>query len=206
MKLTVEYRRLDAIERWPGNPKDHDLGGIIASIKTHGYVPPGMIDENTGWLVAGNGRHEALESMMRAGEKLPRRVRVDPADGMWLMPVYRGARFPDRDTAYAFVVADNQASIRGGWNKQGLLDALLSIVEFDGLLEATGYTDEDMEALHKTVYSAVLLPPPSVPEKPDSDKAMIFIRMTKPDAADDMRAAIATLMNGNPQWLAQLKG
>ena len=44
----IEYMRIEEVPFALSNPKDHDIGEIIASIRRFGYVDPGMVDERTG--------------------------------------------------------------------------------------------------------------------------------------------------------------
>ena len=206
--MHIEWVRLDEIAEWPDNPKDHDIGGIIVSIQTHGYVRPGMIDEGTGKLVTGHGRLAALFSMMRAGTQPPARIQIDP-DGHWRMPIYRGISFPDKDTAEAFVIADNQTSIRGGWDDAGLLEALLRLGarDDDTLLLSTGFDDEDMERLHQLVYDPFLAATKEAAEASAGKEptTTLTIRVTTLRYANAAISAVGALIDSRPEWRARFR-
>ena len=112
----VEWLRLDLLLRrhHPDNPKDHDLGGIIESIKTFGFVRNVMINEEDGLLLFGHGTTEALELMRKDGEQLPARIKQD-TDGMWTVPTDRGLSITAK-LAKAYVIADNAHAMAGGWH------------------------------------------------------------------------------------------
>ena len=63
------------VKRWERNPKLHDIGSIIESIKRYGfkdapkYEP--LLNEGAGGIVEGNGRIEALVTMRRLGDEVP---------------------------------------------------------------------------------------------------------------------------------------
>lgn len=118
-QLTIEYRRLDAVaaSRWRRNPKLHDIGAIVESIRRHGFIdPPGWdstLNGGVGGLLYGNGRDEALEWMHAQGDKPPRGIQVD-SDGMWLVPVKVGVDQVSEVEAEAAAIAHNNLSLSGG--------------------------------------------------------------------------------------------
>jgi ParB-like chromosome segregation protein Spo0J len=121
-QIRVEYLPRAQLKCAPRNPKAHDLGVIDQSIRRFGFVSPIVLDERTGRLMAGHGRLETLERGKAAGEKPP--DRIIEKDGEWLVPVIRGAEFGDDHEAEAYVVADNQTTILGGWNEEELAAVL----------------------------------------------------------------------------------
>jgi hypothetical protein len=132
----VEYRPLSELRRWPRNPKLHDLGAIAASIRRHGFIDPIVLDERSGMMVAGHGRDETLESMKRAGEPAPKRIKVRE-DGEWLVPCLTGIAFEDESTAEAYIIGSNRLVEMGGWDEEAL-QAIITTDGFDAL--GTGLT------------------------------------------------------------------
>jgi len=147
----------------PKNPKEHDIPSLIASFARFGFVAFPTIDENTDVMVAGHGRCEALSQMKSSGASPPRGVSVRD-DGEWMVPVTRGVSFASEAERDAYVVADNQMTIAGGWN----LDRLTSLLEeirptgFDGM----GFGAVDLDSLLGRFTSE---PPPGEQPPPEDD-------------------------------------
>ncbi|MBV8771668.1 MAG: hypothetical protein JO166_04950 [Deltaproteobacteria bacterium] len=143
--IRVEYMTLAQLRRAPRNPKAHDLDVIDSSIKRFGFVAPIVMDERTGRLVAGHGRLETLERAKAAGQKPP--DRIIERDGEWLVPVIRGVEFTDDREAEAYVVADNQTTILGGWNEEELAAVLLDHAGGERGLQGLGYSADDLQEM-----------------------------------------------------------
>jgi len=142
-ELRLEYVPLTELKRWPRNPKDHDLGLLHSSIERFGFVNPIIVNDETGIILAGHGRLDALVQHKLAGGQPPKRVRVDGDD--WLIPVVRGVSLPDAE-AEAYAVADNRTVELGGWD-EGKLAAILSDLTQDGGLQGVGFDEDDLDAL-----------------------------------------------------------
>jgi site-specific DNA-methyltransferase (adenine-specific) len=143
----VEYAPLDALVTAVRNPKGHDLPGIEASIARFGYVSPSILDGRTHQLVAGNGRVLALRAMRDRGQAPPAGVRLAD-DGTWLVPVLNGWASRSDAEADAYLVADNEWTVRGGWDDEQLGAFLTGIADADpDLLAVTGFTADDLAAL-----------------------------------------------------------
>jgi hypothetical protein len=136
-RIRVEYEFFDEVQKWPRNPKDHDLHEIRKSFVRFGFTYPILLDEGTGKLVAGHGRLDTLQLMFDNGQDPPKRVEVE--DGRWKVPVLKGVRFDNFAEAEAYLLADNRLSEIGGW-KLDILSVILSeIVDVDGALDGIGY-------------------------------------------------------------------
>jgi len=144
--IRIEYMPLDKLQRWPRNPKAHDLGALHVSINRFGFVAPITIDERTGKIVAGHGRLDALQQMKAGGKDAPAGIEV--RDGEWYAPVVRGIRFNSDSEVEAYLVADNRLSELGGWEDEALAALLSDLAAEDAaLLQATGYDADDLDAL-----------------------------------------------------------
>lgn len=141
--LALTYQPVDELPSASRNPKGHDLDRIRESIRVHGFVSPLVVDEETGRLVAGHGRRDAVLAMKEDGEDAPDRVRVD--GDRWLVPIVR-VPFSDPAAAEAYLVADNRLVEVGGWNDEELV-AMLSDLADHGLVEGTGFTADDLDDL-----------------------------------------------------------
>lgn len=144
--MRIEYVALSELHRHPRNPKAHDLGAIHTSVNRFGYVSPVMVDERTGYLVAGHGRLDTLAQMQREGKEPP--ARIEARGGDWYVPVVRGVTFNSDSEVEAYLVADNRLTELGGWDEPELAALLQSLADEDvKLLEATGYDADDLQAL-----------------------------------------------------------
>jgi hypothetical protein len=181
----LDYVPLDDVAGTDGNPKGHDLPAVIRSIAALGYTTPAVLDERTDRLIVGNGRLAALrvirayvngddieeqyesvfhEAKVKQGltggngtARAPDGIRVD-ADGAWLVPLVRGWSSTDDDHARAAVIADNQLTIRGGWDDRALAEWLDDIGDVDAdLLDVSGFSREELDDL-----LAALAPPPDL--------------------------------------------
>jgi hypothetical protein len=140
-KPRVEYMPLSLLEHWPRNPKGHAEETIKESIARFGFVQPILIDEETKRIVAGHGRLEALIALKKKGEKPP--LRIAENEGEWFVPVIRGIEFASEKEAEAYLLADNQTTILGGWDDQSL-QAMLSLHTDD--LSGLGWSPSEIEA------------------------------------------------------------
>lgn len=147
----IEYMPIDELRGAEHNPKGHDKPRIANSISRFGFADASILDERTGRLVAGHGRHGDLLARKDQGKEPPEGVVVDD-DGRWLMPVQRGWASRSDEDAQAFLVAHNRLTETGGWDEQGLLELLEGINDVDPeLLDLTGYTEDDIEALGSSI-------------------------------------------------------
>jgi hypothetical protein len=143
----IEYDDLDSLPPAPRNPKGHNKTAIRASIDRFGFVTPAVVDERTGRLVVGHGRSEVLKDMRAAGQVPPDGVRLSD-DGRWLVPVVYGWSSRSDVEAEAYLIADNQNTIAGGWDNDGLVPMLRDIDSFDHtLLDVTGFDDDALATL-----------------------------------------------------------
>ena len=128
--LTIEYLPLSSLKPAKRNPKRHDLSTLDQSFDRFGFVAPIILDERTKRIVAGHGRMEALVAAKTAGESPPSRVRVRA--GEWMVPVVRGYRSKNDEEASAYLLADNQLAILGGFDDSELKEFLGELQDFSG--------------------------------------------------------------------------
>jgi DNA modification methylase len=143
--VKIEYVSLRNMKPWSRNPKKHADAEITASIRRFGFINPLIVNEDTGTMVAGHGRLEALETMRDAGEDMPDRIRQEGAD--WAVPVLRGVSFMSDAEAEAYGLADNQLTTAGGWDDLNLGEILADLrsksIDVDGL----GWDSESLDVL-----------------------------------------------------------
>ena len=128
--LSIEYLPLSSLKPAKRNPKRHDLDTLDQSFDRFGFVAPIILDERTKRIVAGHGRMEALVADKTAGESPPSRVQV--RKGEWMVPVVRGYRSKNDDEASAYLLADNQLAILGGFDDSELKEFLEELQDFSG--------------------------------------------------------------------------
>src|SRR3990172_6140721 len=119
------------------NQKKQQIDTVLASMDRFGYVAPMILNERTGRLVAGHGRLQSLKKDKKEGNQPPERIQV--ADSEWLVPVVRGVAFADDREAEAYLLADNQTTILGGWNDDELKEIIASLGA-EGVV-GTGFED-----------------------------------------------------------------
>jgi ParB-like chromosome segregation protein Spo0J len=157
--MKLEHLPLDSIVPAFRNPKDHDLGAIMESIRRFGFVAPAIRNEATGKLVAGHGRLQALRLLWENQEDPPEGIKKTK-DGGWKLPVITGIEFASDEEAEAYLIADNRLTELGGWDEAELLDALLDLARTSSdLLEVTGYDTDDLEAMAARLAGLGSLPP-----------------------------------------------
>lgn len=54
---------LDSVKQHPDNPNNGDLEEIIASIKVNGFLEVPVVDQETGYILSGNHRWQALHAL-----------------------------------------------------------------------------------------------------------------------------------------------
>jgi hypothetical protein len=182
----VEYVPLDEVQLAPRNPKLHDREGINKSISHFGMAELPLIDERTGRLVAGHGRHEQLVAMRDEGKTAPEGVDVDDA-GRWLMPVIRGWASRSDEDAETYLLASNKLTAKGGWNHSELSEVLQELDAAD-MLDLTGFDSSDLEAL-------------VADDAPAVDSGDETGDMEKPDKGEALKLAGVTV--GEPEIQAQ---
>ena len=104
-----------------------------------------MVDERTGLLSSGHGRRELVLRRRAEGGEPPDGIVVE--DGIWKVPVQRGWSSANDDEAYAYLVAANRLSERGGWYEELLADGLVALREAEAGLAGTGYSNDDVDLL-----------------------------------------------------------
>ena len=138
-ELKIEYVPLDQVQKWPRNPKNHDLDTLEKSIIRFGFVQPVIVDGKSKKLVAGHGRLEALLRLKERGDEPPERIRVDEKSGAWMIPVLSGVKFASEADAEAYLIADNRIVELGGWDFSMLTDMLKDMSVDDSMLEGVGF-------------------------------------------------------------------
>lgn len=145
--IRIDYVPLSELRRWPANPKRHDLPTLHRSLARFGFVNPIIVNEASGFLLAGHGRADALAERKARGEPPPDGVRV--LDGEWLAPVVRGVSLPTEEAA-AYAVADNAIG-QGLWDDAALAEVLRDLAAAPAGLDGVGFGEADLQQQHPDV-------------------------------------------------------
>lgn len=145
----VQMNRLHLFQFDEDNPKDHNIGTLIQSIKRHGFIELPVVNDKTGLLVAGHGRVEALQVMAKENPSEPPLYVLQEEDtDEWLVPTIH-VNFATDEQAKAYMIASNSTVIDGGWHESKLLDMLVEISQETENLLGTGFDSQDvMDMLH----------------------------------------------------------
>lgn len=133
----------DAVELlWEGNPKLHDIGGVVESIEKYGLQELPKYDATLAAIKAGNGRIEALSMMEKQKMNVPRGLAINQA-GEWVMPLLTGVDAESIALAKAYAVDSNNLTMSGGdltgveqsfaWNNVKYLELLEGLATDDSL-------------------------------------------------------------------------
>lgn len=157
--LQIRYVRLSAAVLWDRNPKRHDLGGIIESIRQHGFRDAPIYDATLGAIVAGNGRTTALEEMRRSLDRPPEGVVMDEA-GEWWMPMQFGLDAASVEQAEAFGLDHNLLTATGGDLGLPELSGLFDHDRLIEVLQASSAAGVRIVSFDPDDVQAILQPPP----------------------------------------------
>lgn len=126
---------IDAITTYPENVRDGNVTAIAESLAKYGQMKPLVVQESTGYIVAGN--HTYLAAKMLGWEKVAI-VRVDM----------------DERTALGYLLADNRTSDLGTYHRDKLVKTLGSLADA-GWLEGTLWSADDLDDLFYQTEAAI---------------------------------------------------
>lgn len=116
---------IDAVRSHPKNPRIGSVADIAELIKVNGFYGFLIVQESTGYILAGNHRWQAA---MQAGlEEIP-------------------VAYVDVDDEHALniLLADNRSADKAGYDEALLAEILSHRAESDPELTGTGYSDDDL--------------------------------------------------------------
>lgn len=116
---------IDTVALYPGNPRRGDIPAIAESLRAFGQLKPLVVQDSTGWIIAGN--HTLLAARQLGWTEIAvARVNVDDA------------------TARRFLVADNRIPYLGGTDSKELAAVLAAISADGNNFAGTGYDETDV--------------------------------------------------------------
>jgi hypothetical protein len=130
--LTPLLVDIATVDYWPGNPRQGDVGAIVESLRRFGQLKPIVVQDSSGYVVAGNHVLAAAHAL-----------------GWSAIAVVRSP-LSDAD-ARAFLVADNRLSELGTYDEVALTE-LLRELAVSGDLVATGYDGDDVDAMIRRLF------------------------------------------------------
>lgn len=156
--LALKYIALNEAALWDENPKLHDIGGIVQSIRRYGFKDPPKFEPTlnggAGGIVEGNGRIRSLRMMRDQGDPMPTGLQEGDG-GEWMVPVLFGVDADSELTAQAYALDHNNLTLTGGdlmpwdvgriWDGDGYLAQLRDLQEIDAL--PVTIDDDSMSAL-----------------------------------------------------------
>jgi len=167
--MLIEMVGINDICRHPKNARRGDVTRIVESIKANGFFNPLIVQKSTGFILAGNHRHQAAEEL-----------------GLTELPVI----FIECDDRQArrIMLADNKTSDRGGYDKEALAKLLQETMADGGLLG----TAFDATEVDKLLQETAAGPAPTVDEFDLLPYQRTFFLVAGPLSSHN---AIATALN-----------
>lgn len=118
---------IDTLEPHPENPRQGDIGAVVASIEAHGFYGSLLVQRSTNRVVVGN--HRLLAAQESGIEAVP----------VIFLDV-------DDEEARRIMLVDNRLSDLAAYDDHALAELLASLASGDGL-DGTGYDGDDLDRL-----------------------------------------------------------
>lgn len=122
-------RPLSEFTRWPGNPRQGDVGAIAESFRRFGQQKPIVVQSSSGQVAAGNHAVDAMGALR------------------WTHGAGVMSDLTDED-ARAYLIADNRTAELGTYDETALGEMLKRLAQ-EGNLRGTGYDGDDVDEFLK---------------------------------------------------------
>jgi ParB-like chromosome segregation protein Spo0J len=119
---------INSVEPHPKNARQGDVGMIATSLELNGQYRPIIIQESTGFIIAGNHTWKAAKSLGWT-EIAATKLSVD------------------EDQSFRILLADNKANDLASYDDSDLLNLLIEMNESDRGLEGTLFSCDDIDDL-----------------------------------------------------------
>ena len=198
-RIEIKYIPLDQAVLWDENPKQHDIGEIVVSIRRYGFQDPPKVDASLGngegALVYGNGRTHALRMMQKGGEQPPRGILTDGA-GQWYVPVKFGLDLESAEMAKAFAIDHNNLTLGDAfevWDVAKIWDeeqytAMLQELAVDDVFPVT-VDGDDLDALLREFEPEI--PEPGEQKEPRLESECFVEIYCSQDALNDFQDVLS---------------
>jgi PII-like signaling protein len=130
----------------PDNPRRGDVGIIVDSLKVNGFYGAIVVQQSTGFILAGN--HRFLAAIQENATEIPV-IYVDVDD----------------DEAKRIVLVDNKTSDAAEYDNALLAAMLTEMMQTESRLSGTGYSDADAQFIFDAID-----PPPATNDPGDGAK------------------------------------
>jgi ParB-like chromosome segregation protein Spo0J len=130
--VKTETVDINKVQPHPRNVRQGDIGAIIESIKTHGLYRPLVVQQSTGYILAGNHTWQACK-----------RLRMKQVWVTWVDV--------DSDTAIRILLCDNRLSDIASYDDSELAHLLEALITTPDKLLGTGYDADDLDSLIKLI-------------------------------------------------------
>lgn len=127
-QLAAHSVPIDDLTPWPANPRRGDLDAMAESLTTNGQFRLAVVQDSTGYIVAGNHMWHAAKQL---GWTHIAAVRLDLDD----------------NDAKRILAADNRVGDRGAYDEAALVELLSELAGTDTGLAGTGYDTDDLDDL-----------------------------------------------------------
>jgi hypothetical protein len=127
--MAIEPMPVASLRPYPGNARTHSkkqIRQIADSIREFGFNNPVLIGED-GEIIAGHGRVEAAKLL-----------------GLDCVPTVRLAHL-NAAQRRAYVLADNQLALKGGWDRELLAIELQGLIDIEFDVELTGFSATEID-------------------------------------------------------------
>jgi hypothetical protein len=139
--VKAQLEPLSKLVRLPRNPKLHNLGEIHQSFNRFGFIHRIIINDETGHIIAGEGRTDALMQKKASGAQAPENIVVKADD--WYVPTDRISVPEEEEVAAAIAlnrIGENE------WDNSKTASILADLAA-DDHLEGTGFDGDDVDYL-----------------------------------------------------------
>ena len=155
-QLSVEYKSINSLKPYPGNPRTHpkkQIRQIARSIEEYGFTNPILVD-GTDWIIAGHARFEAAKLL--GLEKIPT-IQID---------------HPNEEQKRALRIADNKIAENAAWDMDILAIELQSLIEIDADFDITmtGFETPEIDLIIKSLSDGE--EDPAFDKIPEVDRAL----------------------------------
>jgi ParB-like chromosome segregation protein Spo0J len=150
---------IDKLQPHPRNPRRGNLNVIAASLDRFGQLRPVVVQESTGFVVAGNHLRRAAAEMLGWTHLASAPVDLDD------------------DAALRYLLMDNRSSDLATYDEQGIVEILRDLDDSVDGLEATGYEADDLAVMVADLLARDDEPRPSAdpPEPPETRDVVLTL-------------------------------